>query len=203
MAQGEFHTRFVGWMKIILPVIALGLLSTLFLLSRTVDPTQDIPVTEVDLEQRAQDQGASNPSFSGVTEGGEQVTFEAAMVRPDLSADGQLLADRPNAKITLDGGTVVTVTAANGRTSRNMMSAELLGEVVVTTSQGYQLNSKRIVAEFEPLTVESPGPVTGKGPPGDLEAGRMHLTSSEEEGRTHLLFTGGVKLVYKPRGNEE
>ena len=60
MAQGEFHTRFVGWMKIILPVIALGLLSTLFLLSRTVDPTQDIPVTEVDLEQRAQDQGASN-----------------------------------------------------------------------------------------------------------------------------------------------
>lgn len=171
MAQGEFHTRFVGWMKIILPVIALGLLSTLFLLSRTVDPTQDIPVTEVDLEQRAQDQGASNPSFSGVTEGGEQVTFEAAMVRPDLSADGQLLADRPNAKITLDGGTVVTVTAANGRTSRNMMTAELLGEVVVTTSQGYQLNSKRIVAEFEPLTVESPGPVTGKGPPGGFGSG--------------------------------
>lgn len=203
MAQGEFHTRFVGWMKIILPVIALGLLSTLFLLSRTVDPTQDIPVTEVDLEQRAQDQGASNPSFSGVTAGGEQVMFEAAMVRPDLAVDGQLLADRPNAKITLSGGTVLTATAASGRTSDNMMKAELLGDVEIITSQGYQLNSALLMAEFEPLLVESPGPVTGKGPPGTLEAGRMRLISSEEEGRTHLLFTEGVKLVYMPRGNEE
>ena len=51
--RDNLHSRVVAWMKIILPRAALGLLSTLFLISRTVDPTQQPPISQIDLEQRA------------------------------------------------------------------------------------------------------------------------------------------------------
>jgi len=70
-------------MKILLPLAALGLLSTLFLLSRTVDPNQPIPVAEVGLEQRAQKQGASNATFTGVTDEGDLIKLNAEVARPD------------------------------------------------------------------------------------------------------------------------
>jgi lipopolysaccharide export system protein LptC len=34
----DSRTRVVTWLKLVLPLVALGLLSTLFLLARTTDP---------------------------------------------------------------------------------------------------------------------------------------------------------------------
>jgi len=200
VGSDDFHTRFVDWLKVILPLVALGLLSTLFLLSRKVDPTSNVPVSQVDLEQRAQDQGASNPSFSGVASGGEQITFRADTARPDPKNPERVLAEKVVAELTLNGGTVIDVRSDHGIAGQDLMNAELHGNVTVTTTSGYDIRTQRLTANFETLRAESPGRVTGKGPPGDLEAGRMELISNEETGQAHLLFTDGVKLLYQPRG---
>ena len=47
------HSRVVGWLKILLPLAALALLSTLFLFSRGSDPTANLPFSETELNEIA------------------------------------------------------------------------------------------------------------------------------------------------------
>ena len=98
----NLHTRLVNWAKIILPLVALGLLSTVFLMSRKADISDTIPFAEVDLAQRAHDQGATNPSFAGVASGGEQILFRAASVRPDPDDRELVLAETATASLAAE-----------------------------------------------------------------------------------------------------
>ncbi|MBZ8117810.1 hypothetical protein KUD11_04045 [Roseovarius sp. LXJ103] len=204
MVLGEnFHSRFVAWAKIILPILALGLLSTLFLLSRTVDVSGTIPYSTIDLEQRAQDQGATNPRFAGVATGGEEVSFIADTVRPDPTNPEKMLADQVRAQVNLLGGTVMNIEAANGESDQLALTAQLTGDVRVLLTTGYDIRTERLDAQFDTVYAESPGPVTATGPPGDLQAGRMVLTTGGEVGDADLLFTDGVKLIYLPRETKD
>ena len=189
-------------MKILLPLAALGLLSTLFLISRTVDPTQQ-PTTEIDLEQRAHEQGATKPSIAGVTSGGDQVTFNATRARPDLDDPEHLIADDVVAQMRLFRGAVIDITSDRADMHQRKLTASLEGNVNVITSNGYDINTQRLNTRFDRLHAETPGPVEGSGPPGEISAGRMLLTSDEETGVAELLFTDGVKLIYKPKENQD
>ena len=40
------YSALVAWLKTLLPIVALGLLSTIFLFSGRVDVTQSLPYTE-------------------------------------------------------------------------------------------------------------------------------------------------------------
>ncbi|MEB8389268.1 LPS export ABC transporter periplasmic protein LptC [Rhodobacteraceae bacterium KMM 6894] len=195
----NFHSTVVAWMKIILPLGALGLFSTLFLLSNPVDLTNSIPVAQVDLERRAQDQGVTNPSFAGVATGGEQVSFKAAMVRPDPENDAHLLADLPRAQMHLIGGAVIDIRAETGESDQVYSTVKLMDDVRIFTTTGYDIRTDLLTAEFDTLRAESPGPVTGKGPPGDLSAGAMVLVIDAQAETAHLRFTDGVKLIYTPQ----
>jgi len=194
----NFHTRLVNWTKIILPLVALGLLSTIFLLSDRVDLTAEIPYADVDLVQRAQDQGATKPSFAGVTSGGEAVSFSAVTVRPDPNDREFLLAETATASLLLNGGGEVNIEAQHGAANQSRMSARLEGDVRFTTTTGFDIRTEAIDARFDTLFAETAGAITGTGPPGTLDAGRMILTSNPDTGDANLRFTDGVKLVYMP-----
>ena len=73
----------------------------------------------------------------------------------------------------------------------------------IVSTTGYEVNTDRLEARLDVLYAETPGEVTGKGPPGTLEAGRMILTENAETGTAHLRFTDGVKLVYQPQASGE
>lgn len=200
--QGDFYSRLVAWMKIILPLVALGLLSTLFLISRTIDPTKQ-PVSHLDLKQRAHEQGATKPSFAGVTSGGDQVTFLAQNARPDSSDPERLIAHDVSAELRLLGGTVIDITALHADMHQSKYTASMDGEVLIISTNGYRINTERLNTRFDLLYAESPGPVRGTGPPGKITAGKMLLTSDEDTGIAEMLFTEGVNLIYKPNNPEE
>lgn len=194
---GDLYSQVVAWMKIILPLTALAILSTLFLISRTVDPTQQPIVSQVDLEQRAQEQGVTSPSFAGVTSDGDGIMFRASRARPDLTDRERIIADEVVAELRLTEGTIVDITADHADMHQGKSTASLDGNVRVKTTNGYDIRTDRIDARFDILHAETPGPVEGSGPPGQISAGRMTLTSNPETGTAEILFTGGVKLVYK------
>ncbi len=199
----NFYSRLVAWMKIILPLTALGLLSTLFLISRHIDPTKSIPTAQIDLEQRAQDQGATNAAFAGVTRGGDEVMLAAETARPAPGDPRLINAEDVTAEMRLVSGTVVTVTSDRADMHQSRLDASLAGNVRIATTTGYTVTTEQLDAKLDVLYAETPGPVSGTGPPGDLDAGRMVLTGDEETGEAHLVFTDGVKLVYKPQPSED
>ena len=201
--QDNFYSQMVAWMKIILPLAALALLSTLFLISRSVDPTKAIPVVELDLEQRAQDQGATNAAFAGVTQGGDEIMLAAVSARPSPTNNQIILATDISAELRLLSGTVIDVMSDSADMNQTKNTASLEGEVRIMTTTGYDIASDRLEADFNMLHLESPGPVSGEGPPGMLTAGRMILTNNEETGTAHLVFTDGVKLIYTGHISED
>jgi len=196
------YSRVVAGMKVLLPLIALGLLSTLFLISRTVDPSKSVPVAQVDVEKRAQDMGASNPSFAGVTETGDEIRFNAGIARPDRDIDGPITAEAVTAQIRLAAGTVVDITARAAEFDQRAMQAQLRGDVQITTSTGYVIDTDRLDTHLDALNATTPGTVSATGPVGDLTAGRMVLRNADGDGggngAAELLFTEGVKLIYQP-----
>lgn len=201
--RDNLYSRLVAWMKIILPLIALGLLSTLFLISRNFDPTKDIPVATIDLEQRAHDLGATNPSFAGMTSGGDQVRLRAISARPEKGDPRRLLAEDVTAELRLTSGAVIDIVSDHADVHQTNYTATLRGNVHVTTTTGFEFGTDLLNSRFDHLFAESPGPVSGSGPAGDLNAGRMVLSTDEISGDAHLLFTDGVKLVYTPRNSED
>ena len=107
------------------------------------------------------------------------------------------------ARIDLTSGTRVMLFADAGEFNLTGGASNLRGNVVMTTTTGYTLNTDELTANFDTLMVESPGPVSGIGLFGRLDAGNMRLSKDDATENAHLIFTNGVKLVYDPRDSEE
>lgn len=196
--RDSLRSRVINWLKILLPLTALGLLSTLFLLSRTIDPTRPIPADRADLESRTGSQQINEPTFAGATEDGHLVAFVAASARVDPEQPERVIADTMAAKIDLATGGQINITSMLGTVSDVEGIAILQGDVVLTSSTGYRIETEELTTSMREIAAESAGAISGTGPPGQLDAGKMTMTSDPETGDVHLFFTNGVKLIYDP-----
>jgi len=198
--QNNRYSRFVAWVKIILPLVALALLSSLVLFSRSIDPEGAIPFAEVDVRELARDQVISAPTYTGVTSDGAAIVLSAKSARPDLAEPTRGLATELNARIDTPDGQRVNVTAQKGQIDTRGGVAELSGDVRVDTSSGFSLRTDAMRTALDRTDITSHGPVEGDGPPGTLSAGSMHLFEDETRPGTYVLvFQDGVKLVYQPQ----
>jgi lipopolysaccharide export system protein LptC len=196
--RDSLRARAINWLKILLPLAALGLLSTLFLLSRTIDPTRPIPADRGDLESRTGSQQINQPTFAGTTEEGHLVAFVANSARVDPEQPERVLANSMTAQIDMIEGGQINITSLLGTVSDADGLAILEGDVVLTSSTGYRIVTDLLTTSMREIAAESEGPITGTGPPGRLDAGKMTMTSDRETGDVHLFFTNGVKLIYDP-----
>lgn len=195
------YSRFVAWLKVLLPITALLLLSTLFLLSRSIDPTAAIPFADTEIDERLRGQQITAPVFSGTSNAGDLVSVSASTMATRSGLNNE--AHDFTAQIDLSSGARVILNADRGQFDIAANNSSLEGNVVITTSSGYTLNTDALLAEFDTLLVQSPGAVTGDGPVGNLQAGGMRLQRESGGENAHLIFTNGVKLIYTPENKEE
>ncbi len=198
IARGvTLHSRVVAWLKVILPLIAIAILSTLFLVSRTIDPSDAIPYAEVDVEDRIREPRMTAPSYAGVTKDGTSISLVADTARP-AGTEGAATADAVTATLTTPDGATTLITAATAALDSRTRRLDLGGGVEVVTAQGYRITTDSLSAALDRTRVESTGAISADGPLGRLDAGHMAL-SQRDEGYV-LLFQKGVKLVYLPQG---
>ncbi|WP_300032890.1 hypothetical protein [uncultured Roseobacter sp.] len=197
--QGDRYSQWVAWLKVALPLMALGILSTLFLLSRSVNPTSSIPFADEDVQTRLANQQVSGPYYSGTTADGDQIAFIAETVTSPQALVGETRAEDVFVRIDMINGTGVTVKSNSASVQLSEDVAELTGNVVLTTSQGYQVRSQLLTARVTELDVRSPETVSAVTPGGDLVAGAMHLRATGPDNNAQMVFTNGVKLLYQPK----
>ncbi|GFE64583.1 LPS export ABC transporter periplasmic protein LptC [Litoreibacter roseus] len=190
------YSRFVQWAKVLFPLLALALLSTLFLFSRTLDPSDAIPFAEIDVEQIANEQRLADPKFSGVTGDGSEITVDAKYARPDLTNPRRLMAEEVIARIETTTGHTYVVISDHALFDDRAATLNLTGNVRINSSAGYDMRTQELLANLETTGLSTPGAVSATGPYGTIDAGRMKLTGPA--GSELLVFQGGVKLVYKP-----
>ena len=197
------YSKLISWLKVLFPLMALGLLSTLFLLSRTIDPEAQIPFADKEIQDRLRDQQVTGPFFSGTTADGDQISFSAETLTTPHGETGANKAQDIRAEIALADGAEITLTARHASFDLAADKAEISGDVEISTSTGYNLRSDLFTARMSSLDLTSPGEVRGNGPAGDLTAGAMTVTKSVNGGASHLVFTKGVKLIYTPQTSKE
>lgn len=197
--RGDRYSRMVAWLKVALPLAALGLLSTLFLLSRVVDPTESIPFADTEVQDRLLNQQISGPYYSGTTANGDKIAFVAEKVVTPNGLTGANRAEDVFVKIEMVSGTTMNVTSKRARVNVGQDVADLTGNVVITTSQGYIITSEALIARIAALDLRSPDTVFATTPAGELTAGSMRLMSPEPNTPAQLVFTNGVKLIYQPK----
>ena len=196
------YSRLIAWLRVLLPLMALGLLSTLFLISRNTEPGKAIPFAASDVRDRLESQQITSPFYSGTTSSGARISLSASKILTEGVA-GENDAEDISAHIDLVGGTRVILQSDRGTISMQKGEATLTGDVRMKTSTGYVMTSARIEAATEGYDIRSPGPVAGEGPLGTLDAGAMVIIRPEGQDNPHLIFTNGVRLVYQPQDVRE
>lgn len=198
MARVDRHTRVVAWLKVALPLTALAILSTLFLVARRIDPDAALPYAEVNVEDLAREPRMTAPTYAGTTEDGAALTLSADEARPAAEGAPARAASLRLDLATPDGGRTELV-AAEAQMDDTARQVVLSGGVTVTTSTGYRLETPEVVAKLDRTGLESRGEVTAAGPAGEIRADGMVLSQDNRTpGGYVLVFKGGVRLVYQP-----
>lgn len=196
--QVDRYSRAVAWLKVSLPLIALGILSTLFLISRAVDPPSSIPFADSEVQARLTNQQVTGPLYTGMSANGDEIEFIADTVVNSPDEVGTNISQNVFVTVDYASGLRATLEANTAETNISEDRSRLTGDVKVVTSHGYVLESDLLFVRMTTPDIVSPGPVTGKTPVGPIDAGAMHyFVTSDTEG-AQLVFTKGVKLIYLP-----
>lgn len=190
----DSHTQIVTLLKLFLPLVALAILSSLFIFSRVIDPEAAIPYATVDVADRLREPKVTDAQYAGMTDDGSAITISVAVVVPDATNGGS--AKQVVARITSKQGDLTEVLAHALAYGKN--TAALTGGVEIRNS-GYDLKTEAMDLVMDRISLASRGAVTGNGPLGNLAAGKMRLTISDDPARDYLLvFNSGVHLIYQP-----
>lgn len=192
-------SRAVGWLKVVLPLTALGLLSTLFLVSNRIDPDAAIPYAEVDIESRLREPRLTQPTYAGTTADGSAITMQATEVRTAQTPDAPSTALNVTAILTTPDGQRTDLRSDEAMLDAESNMLHLSGDVRIADAQGYRLFTEVLDTNLSRTEFVSPAPVKATGPIGEITANSMTLTRNPAGGENYLLvFNGSVKLVYQP-----
>lgn len=200
MAQADnIHSRIVSWLKIVLPLIALAIMSSIFLVSRTIDPTAAIPFSDAEVAERAADPRLTTPTFSGMTSDGATVTIDAADIRPDSASLDRGKATDIVARMETPDGATTDLVASEGRIDTTARTFEMTGDVQITTSLGYRMTAPLLTGSLGETALDASGPVQVDAPMGRITADAMQLRPDPALPNQYLLvFNGNVRLIYNP-----
>lgn len=193
------YTRAVWIAKLVLPLMALGLLATLFLLSRSAPGGRPVAPGDLSEAELAREERLGRPSYNGVTEEGARITLAAESLAPDPDRPGVIAGRDLIARVVTAGGYGWDVLAEAGEIDQPERVTTLSGGVRIHTTDGYRLTTERAVMKTNLTWLRTDGAVAAEGPLGQLSAGRMTITGDPETGRgAVLVFQDGVRLVYRP-----
>ena len=193
----NLYSQVVGWAKILLPLCAIGLLSTLFLLARSTTEPNEIVLEQV--EAIAREQRLSAPEFSGLTDDGAVIVISASTARPDTTRPDTISIDDVRLRMDNADGSNVEVTATMGEIDGRAGIASLLGLARLVTSSGYEMETNGLIAELDTGLVTTDGLLEIHAPFGQLTAGKVTFQMASEGISQEMLFTDGVRLLYTPQ----
>lgn len=197
MAADNLHSRLVGLLKVVLPLAALAVLSTLFLVSQGVDPEEAVPYADVDVADRIREPRVTDATYAGVTEDGAALTVQAADARPGVAGtENAGTATGVTGRLETPDGEVTDLKAGVGTIDAVAGKITMSGGVMLTSSTGYRMEMPGVDVTTDRTALDSLGEVRATGPLGTLTAGALHIGKS---GTGYVVvFKGGVRLLYLP-----
>lgn len=186
-----------------LPLSALVLLATIFLVSRGVDPNSAAGVSDLDPAQMARAPRIASARFAGVTDDATALTISASSVRSGTEAPDagplELEFSHPEALLVFPDASTARFTAKEALLDQKRGVLHARGPVALENSDGFVLELGALNAALDRTRLTGSGGVNGHAPAGDISAEAMELTrNGGADGGYLLAFTGNVRLIYIP-----
>lgn len=157
----------------------------------------------VDIEDFPQKRTGRNIYFAGVTDDMAEIKLWAKSAYTTQTRQQHILAQEISSYIEPLAGGVYHIVSDKAEINQFDFIATFTENVVIMTNDGYQLTTEILEARFDSLFARIPVTVRGSGPLGNIRANHMLLSSDDEHGGAHLVFSGDVKVVYNPPDTEE
>lgn len=190
-------------LRVLLPLGALVLLSTIFFLSRSIDPDIALQQADIDIAELTREPRIGAARFAGVTQEDTALTIEARSVRALSELQPQhpleLELDAPRGALEFPSSRRVEFHAAEGRIDQSANLLSMRGAVSLVTSDGYLARMDELNSSLDRTEVTGTGAISAIGPPGEIEADRVTVLPSPVNPDGYLLaFSGNVRLIYRP-----
>jgi lipopolysaccharide export system protein LptC len=196
----DSYSFFIAWVKTLLPIVALGMLSTIFLFSGKVDVTQSLPYAELNVEDIIREQRITKPYFTGISEGGIEFALSAAYATPNASQPSILNVSELRVEFKTPQGNTAEITAGLGEMNTETKNAKISRGVNLASKLNFWITTETLDIDFNDSYASTNGPFKGVFSLGSIESGNMVLKMIA--GDQQIIFTNGVRMLYNPKATQ-
>ena len=196
---GDSYSAFVVWVKTLLPIVALGMLSTIFLFSGKVDVTQSLPYAKFNIAEIIREQRITKPYFSGVSNNGTEIIMSAAYASSDIKNVDVLSITELSIILTSQNAKKIRITAGRGTLNSALQKAVISEGVHLTANLGFWLKTNNLIVDLKQGVVTAHNVFQGVTGLGTIDAGKVVVQMIAED--QQIIFTNGVRLIYYPKSN--
>ena len=191
MAKYGRHSRFVSFMKFVLPLGAMALLGTVLFYSGIFDKHDKLDITFREIASLNNDLRMVSPRVNGLDNAGKPYLLTADTATQSKANPSQVTLDNVQADLKLtDGDEWVSLSSTSGLLDTETKLITFGTKIDVYASTGYEFHGETGSVNFSKGTFSTDDPVTGHGPSGTLRADRMTADSEKRE----MIFVGHVKM---------
>jgi hypothetical protein len=203
MLQEDNYSRLIKITKIILPGIAVIILSVLFLLPDKRSTIQAFDNIDKSLLKIVQKAGIDKPSFRGTLASGSNLELYANEIVPKDKNNNLIEINEITARLELDPKIVATAYAKKGVINIEKQTAEMVGKVNVEGFNDITVEASDLKVFYDKAIAKTHQPVLMLGNFGMIRAGAAEFSDQSQKSDIGyvLLFSDGVKMLYN-MGND-
>ena len=189
------YSRFVGIMKLVLPISAAILIGLVIAWPDSDPQRSRLGLTFADIDVGNDGEvGMTRVRYVGVDKQNQPFVVTAGRVLPKSKDAQHLSLQGLQADMTIEGGRWVTLIAEKGLYDRERETLQLDGKVDIYSDDGLELHTQSAFVDFATGLARGQSPVQGQGPFGLFRAEAFKLFDNGQR----VVFSGGVKLTLRP-----
>lgn len=198
------YSRFVATLKVGLPLSALALLLSVFMLGTRDDAPGGLTFSAADLQALGTGMQVKQPRFSGASLDGDIYDFQADAVIPHDTSLEFADINALTGTIQFRDGRSITIAADVAEIEFATERITLKDNILIESSDGYTAQSDKVLMDLKKGRVVGEGSVAASGPFGDISSRKLLIQSDQTNSLENLAkdalmtFIGDVELRFQP-----
>ena len=198
MLKDDKYSTLVAIFKVMLPCLALIILSSLFLLPDTRTKIQALNTIDKSTLNIVKNSGIKKLSVKGTLASGSNLELYATEIMTKNNDKNIVEINEISARLELNRNNWATASAKKGIVNISEQTTEMVGKVSVKGSNDVLIETSDLKVFYAKSLVKTEGAVFMKGPFGTIKAGSAEFYDMNENSGIGyvLLFNKGVKMQY-------